>query len=166
MPKREDDTYRYIHGHPISCTCVDCIRLRTLQLRVCPTCSCKSLFHNRKTHLYECLNTECKHRFTEQELSQISDLPVIPANRRAVIKQKAVQRQALVEETERKKIARHAKIRKGELIAGIVLIFFGVVSPFIWPLHFTMLIPFIPIPYAGNVFLAIAGIAFIYEARK
>lgn len=69
MPKREDDTYRYTHGHPPTCTCVECINKRLRRLRreahpsyisICPRCGKKSLFYNGRDRIYECLNLRCK----------------------------------------------------------------------------------------------------------
>ena len=66
MPKREDETYRNIYPHPAYCTCSDCTQRRHKASRdasltsICPICKKKSLFYNRNTGQYECLNLDCK----------------------------------------------------------------------------------------------------------
>ena len=66
MPKREDETYRNIYPHPASCTCWKCTQKRLQTSRgsslttICPLCHEKSLFYNRNSKKYECLNLRCK----------------------------------------------------------------------------------------------------------
>ena len=66
MPKREDETYRNIHPHPPYCTCWECTQRRLKASRdasltaICPVCRKKSLFYNRNSGQYECLNLKCK----------------------------------------------------------------------------------------------------------
>ena len=42
------------------------------KLQTCPHCKKTSLFWNWRTDLYECLNVECKRRFTEKRLRSIT----------------------------------------------------------------------------------------------
>lgn len=66
MPKREDETYRNIYPHPAYCTCWECTQKRLRVSRdasltsICPVCRKKSLFYNRNSRRYECLNLKCK----------------------------------------------------------------------------------------------------------
>lgn len=66
MPKREDETYRNVYPHPAYCTCWECTQKRLKASRdasltaFCPVCHKKSLFYNRNSGQYECLNSKCK----------------------------------------------------------------------------------------------------------
>lgn len=57
-------------------------------------------------------------------------------------------------------------MRVAAIIGGTLLLLLGAVSPFFSSMSFIMLIPFIPIPYVGNVFLVIVGIAALFWGAR
>ena len=57
-------------------------------------------------------------------------------------------------------------MRVTAIIGGTLALLLGAVSPFFLPMSFIMLIPFIPIPYVGNVFLVIVGIVALFWGAR
>lgn len=50
----------------------------------------------------------------------------------------------------------------GKIVFGLLFLFLGIGTPLIWPGSFwVMVIPFIPLPYLGNVFLVLAGVGLL-----
>jgi hypothetical protein len=91
MPKREDeywagqkDNLKYCYKHKryyradLNCQLCQLEEFagreqpsETVQLKKCPNCKRMSLFWNKYSNLFECLNTKCKRRFTDDEYRRI-----------------------------------------------------------------------------------------------
>jgi len=170
------DLIRDLIEHPASCNCWRCTRkrlypnerLKEPRLEICPNplCRRKSLFWNQSTLLYECFNPLCKRRFTEEEFKKITEqgYPAVFSPTPPVIPIPTPQPTPASKPTKMDEpiTASKYKARILNVTLGLVFLFFGAVTPFIWPVYFVLAIPFIPIPYVGNLFLCIMGIAGIY----
>jgi ribosomal protein L37AE/L43A len=154
---------------------------------LCPFCGSAKIYYSKYINYWVC--NKCLHKFPTPSYGGGKSLEESAAELKAryLTEQEAVKRIEFQEAARKKREeleretsqAKHPQEPKSQAISpskyksriiyvtiGLVLLFIGVVTPFIWPVYFILAIPFIPVPYIGNVFLIIIGLTSIYMGLR